>query len=119
MDGGNAIDAAIATTICIGAVNPQSAGIGGGFLMTLYDPVSRTARCLNAREVAPIAATENMFGGNAKISQKGFKKKIFKYFQFVSLIDYSQVDCRWPYRENWPVTGQLIKSTVDSIGLVW
>lgn len=72
MDGGNAIDAAIATTICIGAVNPQSAGIGGGFLMTLYDPVSRTARCLNAREVAPIAATENMFGGNAKISQKGF-----------------------------------------------
>lgn len=65
------MDAAIATVFCIGAVNPQSAGIGGGFLMTFYDPVNRTARCLDAREVAPLAATEDMFGGNAKISQKG------------------------------------------------
>ena len=70
-EGGNAVDAAIATAVCIGAVNPQSAGIGGGFLMTLYDPVKRVARCLDAREVAPIAATEDMFKGNATISQRG------------------------------------------------
>ncbi len=69
--GGNAVDAAIATTVCIGAVNPQSAGIGGGFHMTLYDPVKRVARCLDAREVAPIAATEDMFKGNSSISQRG------------------------------------------------
>lgn len=70
-EGGNAVDAAIATTVCIGAVNPQSAGIGGGFLMTIYDPVRRIARCLDAREVAPIAATEDMFKGNSTISQRG------------------------------------------------
>lgn len=71
VDGGNAVDAAIATVFCIGAVNPQSAGIGGGFFMTLYDPVKRVARSLNAREVAPIAATEYMFKGDSKISQRG------------------------------------------------
>uniref|UniRef100_A0A0P6D9U5 Gamma-glutamyltranspeptidase 1 n=1 Tax=Daphnia magna TaxID=35525 RepID=A0A0P6D9U5_9CRUS len=70
-DGGNAVDAAIATIFCIGAVNPQSAGIGGGFHMTLYDPVKRQARCLDAREVAPLAATEDMFKGNSSISQRG------------------------------------------------
>ena len=72
VEGGNAVDAAIATLFCIGAVNPQSAGIGGGFLMTIYDPETKTARSLNAREVAPIEATENMFKGNSSISQKGF-----------------------------------------------
>jgi len=70
-EGGNAVDAAIATAFCIGAVNPQSAGIGGGFLMTLYDPVNQTAQCLDAREVAPIAATINMFQKNPSNSQKG------------------------------------------------
>jgi gamma-glutamyltranspeptidase/glutathione hydrolase/leukotriene-C4 hydrolase len=60
-EGGNAVDAAIATAFCIGAVNPQSSGIGGGFFMTVYDPVNQTAQCLDAREVAPIAATKNMF----------------------------------------------------------
>ncbi|EFX69499.1 hypothetical protein DAPPUDRAFT_258510 [Daphnia pulex] len=70
-DGGNAVDSAIATAFCIGAVNPQSAGIGGGFFMTLYDPVNQTAQCLDAREVAPIAATKNMFQKKSSSSQYG------------------------------------------------
>lgn len=71
LDGGNAVDAAVAAIFCIGVVNPQSAGIGGGFLMTIYDSNSSTARCLNAREVAPLAATENMFDGDTDLSTKG------------------------------------------------
>ena len=65
------MDAAVATIFCIGAVNPQSAGIGGGFHMTIYDPVGPQAQSLDAREVAPIAATEDMFKGNSSISQRG------------------------------------------------
>lgn len=34
---GNAIDSAIATAVCIGALHQHSSGIGGGFLMTFYD----------------------------------------------------------------------------------
>ena len=37
IQGGNAIDSVIATLLCVGVVNPQSSGIGGGFLMTLYN----------------------------------------------------------------------------------
>ena len=70
-DGGNAVDAAIATLFCVGVTVPQSAGIGGGFFMTMYDPKSQTARCLDARETAPLAATENMFQGNSELTEKG------------------------------------------------
>lgn len=70
-EGGNAIDASIATLFCIGAVNPQSAGLGGGFFMTIYDPVTGTATALDARETAPFGATENMFNGNSSLSQRG------------------------------------------------
>lgn len=35
--GGNVIDATIAALICVGVVNPQSSGLGGGFIMTIYN----------------------------------------------------------------------------------
>ncbi|EFX74307.1 hypothetical protein DAPPUDRAFT_57425 [Daphnia pulex] len=70
-EGGNAVDAAIAALFCNAVVNPQSAGIGGGFHMTVYDPVTRTAHCLDAREVAPLAATEDMFQSDPSLAKKG------------------------------------------------
>ena len=36
LKNGSAVDAAIATSICNGISNPQSMGIGGGFLMLIY-----------------------------------------------------------------------------------
>ena len=35
--GGNAIDSAIASLICLGVTNPQSSVLGGVFFMTYYD----------------------------------------------------------------------------------
>ncbi|XGW06036.1 hypothetical protein V3C99_016403, partial [Haemonchus contortus] len=73
IDGGNAVDAMIATLLCVGVVNPQSSGLGGGFIMTLYN--ASTARCqtINARESAPLAATEDMFKGDANQSVYGYR----------------------------------------------
>lgn len=58
---GSAADAAIAILFCEGVTCPQSAGIGGGFFLTIYDRSTRTARTLDARETAPAAATKNMY----------------------------------------------------------
>ena len=59
--GGKAADAAIAGLFCLGVMNPQSAGLGGGFFMIYYNATSKTSITLNAREVAPMGATEDMF----------------------------------------------------------
>lgn len=69
--GGSAVDAAIATLLCDGVTCLHNMGLGGGFLMTVYERATRTAVTLNARETAPAAATENMFQGNSKLSQIG------------------------------------------------
>lgn len=58
---GNAADAAIATVICEGIADAQSAGLGGGFVLTIYKKSTGKAETLIAREVAPKAATADMF----------------------------------------------------------
>ena len=68
---GTAVDAAIASLICNGVYSSQSMGIGGGFLMTIYTKDSGKIETLNARETAPGAATQDMYHGDAKASEKG------------------------------------------------
>ncbi|XP_035218824.1 scoloptoxin SSD14-like isoform X2 [Stegodyphus dumicola] len=68
---GSAVDAAIAVLLCMGVVNPQSMGLGGGFLMLFYNKSERKAYYLDARETAPESATRDMFEGNATLAKMG------------------------------------------------
>ncbi|XP_076283202.1 glutathione hydrolase 1 proenzyme [Lasioglossum baleicum] len=68
---GSAVDAAIAALLCEGVASLHSMGLGGGFLMTIWDARNKTAKYLDARETAPAKATENMFDGNATLAQFG------------------------------------------------
>ncbi|KAK4874269.1 hypothetical protein RN001_013629 [Aquatica leii] len=69
--GGSAVDAAIATLFCEGVLLPHTTGIGGSFLMTIYDYESRMVKTLDARGSAPAATTVNMFEENISLSEKG------------------------------------------------
>lgn len=57
--GGNAVDAAVATTLAISVVEPFSAGIGGGGFMLAK--VGNQTTALDFRERAPQQATRNMY----------------------------------------------------------
>ena len=90
--GGNAVDAAVTTALCLGVANPASSGMGGGaFLLVHADPSEQLAasnssdmplfddarsptahhparsgkitEVIDGREVAPAAATQDMFAG--------------------------------------------------------
>lgn len=58
---GSAVDAAIATLFCEGVTCPQSMGLGGGFVATIYSKSIGKVESLTARETAPKAATEDMY----------------------------------------------------------
>jgi hypothetical protein len=63
LDGGTAVDATVGAMFCNGVYSCHSMGIGGGFLMTIYNRSSQTAEVLNARETATGLTTQDMFHG--------------------------------------------------------
>lgn len=74
--GGNAFDAAIATSLALAVVRPQSTGIGGGGFMLFHEKGQTGA--LDYREVAPAQAHRDMYldaSGSpvANLSTVGFK----------------------------------------------
>ena len=64
--GGNAIDAAVATSLVLGVVEPYSSGIGGGGFMLLYLAAAKRVIALDFRERAPLRATKMMFAPGIK-----------------------------------------------------
>jgi gamma-glutamyltranspeptidase/glutathione hydrolase len=64
--GGNAIDAAVATSLALGVTNAGSCGIGGGGFMLIYLAGTGKLYALDYREVAPKAATAGMYFRNGK-----------------------------------------------------
>jgi gamma-glutamyltranspeptidase / glutathione hydrolase len=59
--GGSAVDAAIATQLVLGLVEPESSGIGGGAFMMVYNPKTGATTSFDGRELAPASATPTMF----------------------------------------------------------
>jgi len=63
---GSAVDAAIASLLCVGVVNLHSTGIGGGGFMVYYNASSGEATAFDYREFAPANATIELFENSAE-----------------------------------------------------
>ena len=59
--GGNAVDAAVATALALAVTWPEAGNIGGGGFMMIDPGDERDVVCVDYREVAPLAATEDMY----------------------------------------------------------
>ncbi len=59
--GGNAVDAAIATSAAMGLMEPMSCGIGGDLFAIVWDAKTQKLHGLNANGAAPLKATRAYF----------------------------------------------------------
>ncbi|XP_009685692.1 glutathione hydrolase 5 proenzyme isoform X1 [Struthio camelus] len=65
--GGTAVDAAIAALICTSVMNPQSSGLGGGVIFTVYNASTGTVEVINARETVPQVFPHDLLTGCGKV----------------------------------------------------
>ncbi|WP_164007522.1 gamma-glutamyltransferase [Pyxidicoccus trucidator] len=65
--GGNATDAAVAAAFVAAVVGPYHSGIGGGGFALVHDGKSGETKVLDFREVAPKAATRDMYLKDGKV----------------------------------------------------
>src|SRR6185312_891570 len=58
--GGNAVDAAVAVAFAMAVTWPEAGNIGGGGFMMVAPP-AKEVRCIEYREMAPLAAKVDLF----------------------------------------------------------
>lgn len=72
--GGNALDAAVATALVLGIVEPQSSGLGGGAFLLVHDAGGKKLSTYDGRETAPATATPDRFMRGGK--PLGFREAV-------------------------------------------
>ena len=102
-NGGNAIDAAIATMLALNVVEPNASGIGGGGFTTIRFAETGEVVELDYREVAPLSATRDMYAseeskkakesvlGGKAVGVPGIVKGIFTILEKYGTMSFAEV----------------------------
>lgn len=70
-EGGNAFDAAVAMSTVLGVAEPFGSGLGGGGFFLFYHAKTKSTSMIDAREIAPMASTPDMYVANPQKSLDG------------------------------------------------
>ena len=119
-DGGNAVDATIASTLCLGVVSPGSSGIGGGCFMLHFDYDSQFSTFIDGREIAPAAADTNMYNNDTTLAEDGALaigvpgelKALYKAYQQYGSGDISWYNLVFPaatLAKSWIISDSVAK----------
>ena len=69
--GGNAVDAAVASSFAAAVAHPFSSGLGGGMLAVVHEAQSGETHTLDAREAAPASASAEFYRENPESIRMG------------------------------------------------
>lgn len=72
--GGNAIDAAVATSLALGVVEPFASGLGGGGFLVYREAATGTVYALDFRETAPQGLTNERLTVDGELSTKALQE---------------------------------------------
>lgn len=68
-EGGNVVDAAVATSFALSVTRPASCGIGGGGFMVIWDAKQQRAVAIDYRERAPSTSSASEYGAAADVGK--------------------------------------------------
>ncbi|MFN9372451.1 MAG: gamma-glutamyltransferase [Planctomycetaceae bacterium] len=73
--GGNVVDAAVATSFALSVVRPGSSGIGGGGFLLYWDAALQSCHVYDYRESAPARATAAMYAAEVPADQESASQR--------------------------------------------